>query len=86
MQKNKDRATRTPLKPGVNRNDKQFLLTTWYPPVTLATTRDRRDHDRMIVAFATTCTISVYHHQSCEFKFRLGEVYSIQHYVIQCCQ
>jgi hypothetical protein len=60
MQKIKDRATRTPLKPGVN--VKQFLLTTWYPPVTLVTTRGCRDHDRMIVGFTTTCAISVYHH------------------------
>ena len=45
-----------------NRNDKQFLLTTWYPPFTFVTTRGRRDHDRMIVGFTTTCAISVYHH------------------------
>ena len=83
MQKIKDRATRTPLKPEVNRNDKQFLLITWYPPVTFVTNRGRRDHDRMIVGFTTTCAINVYRQQSCEFQFRSGEVYSIKHYVIK---
>ena len=42
-----------------------------------------RSYDRMVVGFITTCTISAYHHQSCEFESRSGEVYSIQHYVIK---
>ena len=29
-------------------------------------------------------SISAFHHYSCEFESRVGEVYSIQHYVIQC--
>jgi hypothetical protein len=33
--------------------------------------------------FTTTYAISAYHHQQCEFEPRLGEVYSIQHYVIR---
>jgi len=32
-------------------------------------------HDRMIVGFITTCTISAYHHSSCEFESCSGEVY-----------
>ena len=38
-----------------------------------------RDRDRMVVECTITCTcaISVYHH------FGLGEVYSIQHYMIK---
>ena len=35
----------------------------------------RRGRDRMVVGF----TISAYHHKSCEFESRLGEVYLIQH-------
>jgi len=42
----------------------------------------RRGHDRMVVGFTTTCTISAYHHYSCEFKSHSSEVYWIQHYVI----
>ena len=42
----------------------------------------RRGRDRMVVGF-TTYAISAYHHYSCEFESRLGEVYSIQHYVIK---
>ena len=38
--------------------------------------------DRMVVGFTTTCAISAYHHQCCEFESRSGEVYSIQHCVI----
>ena len=34
-------------------------------------------------SFITTYAISDYHHQHCEFESRLGEVYSIQHYVIK---
>jgi len=40
-------------------------------------------HDRMVVGFTTTYTIGAYHHLSCEFESRSGEVYSIQHYVIK---
>ena len=39
--------------------------------------------DRMVVGFTTTCAISAYHHYSCEFEPRYGEVYSLQHYVIK---
>jgi hypothetical protein len=35
----------------------------------------------MVVGFTTTCAISAYHHCSCEFDSRSGEVYSIQHYI-----
>jgi hypothetical protein len=41
--------------------------------------RGRRGRDRMVVVF----TISVYHHWSCEFESRSGEVYSMIHYVIK---
>jgi len=37
----------------------------------------------MVVVFTTTYAISAYDHYRCEFKFRSGEVYSIQHYVIK---
>jgi len=37
----------------------------------------------MVVGFTTTYAISAYHHWSCEFESRPGEVYSIQHYVIK---
>jgi hypothetical protein len=30
----------------------------------------RRGRDRMVVGFTTTCAISVYHHQSCEYESR----------------
>jgi len=30
----------------------------------------RRGRDRMVVEFTTTCTISAYHHSSCEFESR----------------
>ena len=36
-----------------------------------------RGRDRMVVGFTTTCAIT------CEFEFRSGVVYSIQHYVIR---
>ena len=42
--------------------------------------RGCRGHDRMVVGFATTCTISV-HHLWCEFKSRSGR--GVQHYVIK---
>ena len=42
-----------------------------------------RGRDRMVVGFSTTSAISTYHHWSCEFESRSGEVYSIQHYVIK---
>jgi hypothetical protein len=34
----------------------------------------RRGRDRLVVGFTTTCSISAYHHLSCEFE---------QHYVIK---
>ena len=37
----------------------------------------------MVVGFTTTYAISTYHHLSCEFEPVHGEVYSIQHYVIE---
>ena len=37
----------------------------------------------MVVGFTTTYAISAYHHWSCEFESRSGDVYSIQHYVIK---
>jgi hypothetical protein len=43
----------------------------------------RRDSDRMVVGFTTTCEISAYHHKSCEFEPVHGKVYLIQHYVIK---
>ena len=30
-----------------------------------------------------TIFLCTYHHERCEFEFRSGEVYSIQHYVIK---
>jgi hypothetical protein len=45
--------------------------------------RDRRGRDRMVVGFTTIYAISAYHHWCCEFESRLGEVYSIQHYVLK---
>ena len=33
--------------------------------------RGRRGRDRMVVAFITTCAISIYHHERCEFEPRL---------------
>jgi hypothetical protein len=36
-----------------------------------------------VVEFITTFAISAYHHYSCEFEFRSGEVYLIQNYVIK---
>ena len=39
--------------------------------------------DRMVVGFITTYAISAYHHQRCEFEPCLGEMYSIQCYVLK---
>jgi len=36
----------------------------------------------MAVGFTTTYAISAYHHKRCEFEYRSGELYSIQHYVV----
>ena len=46
-------------------------------------TNGRRGRDRMIVGFITTYAINAYHHKRCEFESRLGEMHSIQHYVIK---
>ena len=35
----------------------------------------------MVAGFTTTCAISAYHHQSCEFESRSGR--GVQHYVIK---
>ena len=43
----------------------------------------RRFPDCMVVRFITTYAISAYHHLFCEFEYRTGEVYSIQHYAIK---
>ena len=43
----------------------------------------RRGHDRMVVGFTTIYSIGAYHHPRCEFESRSGELYSIQHYVMQ---
>jgi hypothetical protein len=45
--------------------------------------RGHRGRDRIAVGFLTTCAISAYHHWSCAFESRSGEVYSIQHYMIK---
>jgi len=37
------------------------------------------DHDRMVVGFTTTYTISAYHHWCCGFDSRSG--WGVQHYV-----
>jgi len=41
----------------------------------------RRDRDRMVVGFTTTCSISTYHHWYCEFESWSGR--GVQHYVIK---
>ena len=43
--------------------------------------RSRHGHDSMVIGFTTTYAISVGHHQ--RSNLNLGEVYSIQHYVIK---
>ena len=45
--------------------------------------KDRRDCDRMIVGFTSTCAVSAYHQYSYEFQPVHGEVYSIQHYLMK---
>ena len=37
----------------------------------------------MVVRFTTTHAISAYYHKCSDFESRLGEMYSIQHYVIK---
>ena len=44
--------------------------------------RGGRCRDRIIVRFITTYAISAYHHWRCEFEPHLGELYSMQHYVM----
>ena len=36
--------------------------------------RHRSGRDSMVVGFTTACAISIYHHQSCEFKSRSWRV------------
>ena len=43
----------------------------------------RRGGDGMVVGFITTYAISTYLTTNTEFKSHLGEVYSLQHYVIK---
>ena len=50
--------------------------------LSISTYMGRRGHDHMVVAFTTTYVISAYHHQCWEIKSCLGEVYLIQHLVI----
>ena len=50
--------------------------------VVILLTFSRPGRNRMIVGFTTTGAISAYHHY-CEFKPVHGEMYSIQHYVIE---
>jgi hypothetical protein len=45
---------------------------------------DRCGRDRIVVGFTNTYVINAYHHYSCEFESRAGQIYSIQHYVINC--
>ena len=45
--------------------------------------RGRHGCDRMVVWFTTTYTISVYHQLRCEFEYRSGGVYLIQHCMIK---
>ena len=45
--------------------------------------RDHRCRDRRVVGFTTTYAICAYHHKHCELESRSGDVYSIQHYVIE---
>ena len=40
---------------------------------------DGGPRDHTVVGCATTCTISAYQHQRCEFKSRSDEMYAIQH-------
>jgi hypothetical protein len=42
----------------------------------------RRNRDRMVGGFTTTCAISTDHHWCCEFESRSGR--GAQHYVIKC--
>jgi hypothetical protein len=55
----------------------------WYQ--LLRPNRGRRGRDRMIVGSATTksCAISALHHKVVTSNPALGEVYPVQHYVIQ---
>ena len=43
----------------------------------------RRGRDRMVVDFTTTYSISAYHHLFVRSNPAIGDLYSIQHYVIQ---
>ena len=43
----------------------------------------RRGRDRMVVDFTTTYSISAYHHLFVRSNPAYGDLYSIQHYVIQ---
>ena len=45
--------------------------------------RGCRGRNSMVFGFTTTYAIGVYHHKSCEFEFRSGEVYSILNYLIK---
>ena len=45
--------------------------------------RGCRGRDSMVFGFTTTYAITVYHHKSCDFEFRSGEVYSIQNYLLK---
>jgi hypothetical protein len=49
----------------------------WVVVTTYAIERDRRGHDRMVVGFATTYAIIVYHHYVVSSNPAHGEVYNI---------
>ena len=42
----------------------------------------RRGRDRKVVGFTRTYAFSTNHHKRCEFESNSGDVYLIQHYVI----
>jgi hypothetical protein len=46
-------------------------------------TKDDELTQSMVVGFTTANVISAYHHWSCEFESRSGDLFSIQHYVIK---
>jgi hypothetical protein len=63
--------------------DISYLKMFWYQ--LLRSNKSRRGRDRMIVGSATTksCAISALHHKVVISNPALGEVHSVQHYVIQ---
>jgi hypothetical protein len=66
---------------GVNFNLLQFLYLTKI--IMKFFSKVRNIKNRMVVGFTTTCAISAYHHQACDFESCSWRVYLIQHYVIK---